>query len=145
MADLNYLIKVEFGGDVSVESSQSDMPKNSAGEKVVQESKAVGINKSLVSSGAAAVMVGKTAFNFVKSNVGTFTGSSYKQEQVNTGMKMIGYAAFAAVNPIGAAAALAVDVGTSAINESIKQTLRRKEIEFNRQKIGFTSFNRSRE
>ena len=145
MADLNYLIKVEFGGDVSVESSQSDMPKNSAGEKVVQESKAVGINKSLVSSGAAAVMVGKTAFNFVKSNVGTFTGSSYKQEQVNTGMKMIGYAAFTAVNPIGAAAALAVDIGTSVINENIKQILRQKQIDFNRQKIGYTSFNRSRD
>ena len=65
---------------------------------------------------ATVAHIGKQAMNYATSHVEVYTGSASKQAQVNGVMKLAGYGAAFAANPVLGAVALATDVITKVLD-----------------------------
>lgn len=70
---------------------------------------------------AVASMVGSRAFNYTTSNIGKWSGNSRNQNTVNNIMSVVSIGAMAYVNVFLAAATVAVNVGTTALNNAYEQ------------------------
>lgn len=143
--DVEYTIKVVVQGESSGTSKTSEKTATNS-DVVIETSDQTlnGLNSSLIKAGVATVAVGKSMFNLATSYVGTYTGSSYQQQQVNTALKMGGYALHATYDPIGASVSFLTEITTNFISEKINRDLREAELMYQREKIGYTAKNRSR-
>ena len=101
-------------------------------------------SKGTISKFAPLLAIGHNAINFATSNVGMFTGNEKLQEEVNYGLKMIGYGGMIAINPIMGAIAVGTNYISSAITYGFNQKWKNIELEQARYKVGYSSTNRSR-
>lgn len=138
-----YLIKIVAEGGSSVGSSNTTNPSN-PGVANVPESPGLNVNKNMIKGLAGAVAVGSQAISFATSNIGTFTGSSRIQENVNMGLKMAGHATHIAISPITGVIGLGMDLAQSAIMYNYNKKWEEREVEEARLKVGYTASNRSR-
>jgi len=138
-----YLIKIVAEGGGGVDSSNTTNPSN-PGVTSVPESKGLNVNKNMIKGLAGAAAVGSQAISFATSNIGTFTGSSRIQENVNMGLKMAGHATHIAISPITGVIGLGMDIAKSAIMYNYNKKWEERELENARLKVGYTVSNRSR-
>lgn len=135
MAKIEVVIKDQTGQqNVSVPSTpkaQGTTPQDM--NKKTKQSK--DNQKSAALSAVAVMGLSRTA-SYVTSNVGKWTANSRNQDTVNTAGKLVGYAAMAYVNPYLALAAVALDIGTSAIDYSIDKHWQDKEAARNEARTG---------
>lgn len=140
-----YLIRVVGeGGGTSTETSVNETSGLNQTKEVVPQNQS-GISSKQLRLGAGAMILGKGALNFATSNVAEFTGSSRKQEQVNSALRLAGHAAHIAISPVTGVAALTLDVTTTEISKRREIMWKEKELEERRRKLGYSSWNRSRE
>lgn len=140
-----YLIRVVGeGSGATTETSINETSGLNQTKQVIPQNQS-GINSKQLRLGAGAMILGKGALNFATSNVAEFTGSTRKQEQVNSALKLAGHAAHIAISPITGVAALTLDVATTQISKNREIMWKTKELEEKRQKLGYSSWNRSRE
>lgn len=142
--EFKYTIEIVLNNDGSANGNGGGNGNNSNPNK---ESNPGNSNQSatdLLKKFAPVVIAGKTMINFATSNIGTFTGNSRLQDQVNFGMKVIGYGAMIAANPVMGSVALGTDILTSAISYNFNQKWKDREIEQARYKTGYSATNRSK-
>lgn len=140
-----YVIKIiGEGSGASTETSVNKTSGLNQTKEVIPQNQS-GINAKQLKLGAGAAIVGKGAFNFATSNVAEFTGSSRRQEQVNSVLKIAGHAAHIAVSPVTGIAALTLDIATTQISKNREIMWKEKELQERRQRLGYATFNRSRE
>ena len=78
-------------------------------------------NKNASKLLAVASMVGSQALNYTTSNVGKWTGNSKVQKQINTINQVTALGMMAYVNPYVALATMAINVGTTALDEAYER------------------------
>ena len=141
--EFKYTIEIVLNSEGSSSNGNGDTPATPSNP----ESNPGTGNKStkeLLKKFAPAVVAGKNMINFATSNIGTFTGNARLQDQVNFGLKTIGYGAMIAANPAIGLVALGTDIATSAITYNFNQKWKDREIEQARYKAGYSAVNRSR-
>ena len=133
-----YNIRINSGEQTGNSSKPQDIAKPNAQDPTKP-------SKSPVKSTTAAVglYVGKQIFSYVSSNVEAYTRNAQLQEQINTGMKAIGYGVAIVANPALGIAALAFDVASQALTYAKKTTESNLVSEQYRKRSG--NYNRSRE
>ena len=141
MAETEYLIRIVGEGEASENQQPSGI--NTEARPTPQNKGGVSVKQLKVGAGAA--IVGRSAFNFATSNVAEFTGSSRRQAEVNTALRLTGHAAHIAVSPITGIAALGVDLATTEISRRRDLMWREKELEERRERLGISVKNKSRE
>jgi hypothetical protein len=122
MSQIKVTITDETGGTDSV-SSSSSTPSNTTINKKNGSIKSKEVKKSQDDSKALAVasMIGSQAFNYMTSNVGKWTGSSAKQQQVNNAMQLVSIGAMAYVSPAIAIANVGINLATTAMDTAYEQ------------------------
>ena len=126
MAKIEVVIKDQTGqqsvGVPSTPKAQGTTPQDM--NKTTKQSK--DNQKSAALSAVAVMGLSRTA-SYVTSNVGKWTANTRNQNIVNTVGKLTAYGAMAMANPYLALAAVALDIGTSAIDYSIDKHWQDKE------------------
>jgi hypothetical protein len=122
MSQIKVIITDETGGSSSV-SSSSSIPSNTTinTKNGSINSKEVKQNQAFSKSLAVASMIGSQAFNYMTSNVGKWTGSSAKQQQVNNAMQLVSIGAMAYVSPALAIANVGINLATTAMDTAYEQ------------------------
>lgn len=141
--EFKYTIEIVLNSEGSSGNGNGDNPSNPSSPKN-NPGTSNDSAKELLKKFAPAVVAGKNMINFATSNIGTFTGNAKLQDQVNFGLKTIGYGAMIAVNPAMGLVALGTDIATSAISYNFNQKWKDREIEQARYKAGYSAVNRSR-
>ncbi len=107
----------------SVNNNNNSIIPSNAGVGVGATSKAMDVKGVVSTTGLfIAANVGKQAFNLVTSNIGKITGNSHLQDQVNIGLKTVGYAIGFATHPVITSIALGVEGVSTAINNYFEQS-----------------------
>lgn len=126
MAKIEVVIKDQTGQQSvnvpSTPSAQGTTPQDM--NKKTKQSK--DNQKSAALSAVAVMGLSRTA-SYVTSNVGKWTANSRNQTTVNTAGKLVGYDAMAMANPYLALAAVALDIGTTAVDYAIDKHWQDKE------------------
>ena len=131
MAEIKVTITDETGNTTStnVESKAANPSSTDNNKKADVKTKEAADSKNNSQALAIASMVGSRALSYTTSNVGKWTGNSQNQTMVNNGMQIYSLAAMAYVNPYVALATVAINLGTTAIDnafDNYNQEARRK-------------------
>jgi hypothetical protein len=122
MSQIKVTITDETGGASSVSSSSSTPSNTTINTKNGSiNSKEVKQNQAFSKSLAVASMIGSQAFNYMTSNVGKWTGSTQKQNQVNNAMQLVSIGAMAYVSPALAIANVGINLATTAMDTAYEQ------------------------
>lgn len=113
MAEIKVIIKDETGNQEEVKVNGG---VNGTTPQKLDKNQQAKSNKKLSTSAAIAMLGLQRTTSYVTSNVGKWSGNSKNQTFVNNAMKVVTYGAMAYVNPYIALAAIALDVGTQAID-----------------------------
>jgi len=141
MADNYHVIKIV------VESGAGDGANGGGVDKGINEATTntqPTLNAKNLKLAAGGAMIAKRSFDFATSNIGTFTGNSRLQNQINNTMKLASHAAHIAISPITGIAALGLDITLSEISRNFEIKLREDNLEMQRFKLNYNSINRSR-
>lgn len=126
MAKIEVVIKDQTGQQTvnvpSTPKAQGTTPQDM--NKKTKQSK--DNQKSAALSAVAVMGLSRTA-SYVTSNVGKWTANTRNQNIVNNVNKVFGYGAMAMANPYIAIAAVALDIGTTAVDYSINKHWQDKE------------------
>lgn len=133
IGDKTYIILAdEQGAKRRTEPMASDMPLSQIPYDTQPktapaiETTTTSINAMGVVATGMALNAAKSASNLALSSVGMITGDSLKQQRVNDGLKLAGYAAsVATLNPVIIGAA-AISFATEAAGYAVKESHRRK-------------------
>jgi hypothetical protein len=120
MAKIEVVIKDQTGQQ-SVNVPSTPKAQGTTPQDVDKKAKQSKDNQKSAALSAVAVMAVQKTASYVTSNVGKWTGNSRNQTKVNNVMKLGGYAAMAYANPYLAIAAVALEVGTQAIDYSFER------------------------
>ena len=96
-------------------------------------------NKALTKSMAGVYNVAKTISNQVLANVGTYTGDSKLQQQVNNAQAAIGIATMAMVNPYAALISSAISIGSTIFQENHRRKMETISLSNTRARNGYSS------
>lgn len=149
MSAQEYLIRI-IGEGQSTSTQQTNPTAKTSGmsntKKVVPTNAGSSkTNAAVLSGGAAAMVAGRSLFNFATSSVAEYTGSQELQANVNQTMKAVGYAVAIKMNPAIGLTVAAADFAISTVQRNRRLMWQEKETEQARQIIGFSTWNRSRE
>ena len=137
MSQIKVLITDETGGADNVSSSATTPVSSTINEKNGSiKSKEVKQNQALSKSLAVASMVASQTFNYMTSNVGKWTGSTAKQQQVNNAMQLISIGAMAYISPAIAIANVGINLATTAIDTAYEQRWDSYSKEYARKRAG---------
>lgn len=112
-----YNIKITGGGE---ETGNSTKPQEMAKPNPQDPTKPKGTGRERVNL-FALYALGSRVAHYASSNVEAYTRNAQLQEQVNTGMKLVGYGIAIATNPAIGISLVAVDLATQALTYA-KQT-----------------------
>ena len=126
MAKIEVVIKDQTGQQ-SVNVPSTPKAQGTTPQDVDKKAKQSKDNQKSAALSAVAVMGLSRTASYVTSNVGKWTANSRNQTTVNNVGKLVGYGAMAMANPYLALAAVALDIGTSAIDYSIDKHWQDKE------------------
>ena len=126
MAKIEVVIKDQTGQQ-SVNVPSTPKAQGTTPQDVDKKTKQSKDNQKSAALSAVAVMGLSRTASYVTSNVGKWTANSRNQTTVNNVGKLVGYGAMAMANPYLALAAVALDIGTSAIDYSIDKHWQDKE------------------
>ena len=124
MSRIKVTITDETGGTDSVSSSSSTPVSTTINTQNGSiNSKEVKQNQKSSKGLAVASMVASQTFSYMTSNVGKWTGSTAKQQQVNNAMQLVSIGAMAYVSPALAIANVGINLATTAIDTAYEQRL----------------------
>lgn len=137
MSQIKVIITDETGNSSSV-SSSSSTPSNTTINTKNGSIKSKEVKKNQDDSKALAVasMIGSQSFNYMTSNVGKWTGSSAKQQQVNNAMQLVSIGAIARVSPALAIANVGINLATTAMDTAYEQRWDSYSKEYARKRAG---------
>jgi len=126
MAKIEVVIKDQTGQQ-SVSVPSTPKAQGTTPQDVDKKTKQSKDNQKSAALSAVAVMGLSRTASYVTSNVGKWTANSRNQTTVNNVGKLVGYGAMAMANPYLALAAVALDIGTTAVDYSIDKHWQDKE------------------
>ena len=137
MSQIKVTITDETGGADNVSSSSTTPVSSTINEKNGSiKSKEVKQNQTSSKSLAIASMVASQTFNYMTSNVGKWTGSTVKQQQVNNAMQLISIGAMAYISPAIAITNVGINLATTAIDTAYEQRWDSYSKEYARKRAG---------
>lgn len=138
-ASLKVYIKDERAGiesqSIAVRQETNDPIKavNNATPKTAEAIKNIKSSKGM----AIASMIGSRAFSYTTSNVGKFTGNSRAQDTTNNALQVVSLGAITYANPYIAAATIAIQLATTASNNSWDMKNDQYRVSMERAKAGY--------
>ena len=96
-------------------------------------------NKNSAVLVAAGTMAIQQTMQYTTSNIGKWTGSSYRQNQVNNLIQGAGLAVLFKTNPVLAVTTTALQIGMTAIDYSIEQKWDKKRSKQDLARLGYSS------
>ena len=136
MSQIKVLITDETGGSSSVSSSSTTPVSSTVNANGKVKSKEVKQSDDNSKGLAIASMVAQQTFNYMTSNVGKWTGSTVKQQQVNNAMQLISIGAMAYISPAIAIANVGINLATTAIDTAYEQRWDSYSKEYARKRAG---------
>lgn len=136
MSQIKVLITDETGGSTSVSSSSAKPVSSTVNANGKVKSKEVKQSDDNSKGLAVASMVASQTFNYMTSNVGKWTGSTAKQQQVNNAMQLISIGAMAYISPAIAIANVGINLATTAIDTAYEQRWDSYSKEYARKRAG---------
>lgn len=123
MAQIKVVITDASGGNSEQVSVASGNVINGAKTSEIGSVKDANVNENKKMSKAlmGASMIGSQALNYTTSNVGKWTGDSRAQKQINNVNQVVALGMMAYVNPYVAIATMAINVGTTALDEAYER------------------------
>lgn len=135
--NVTYRLVLENGEEETSTPSNNSDPKQ--GGKPNAKNPVSPLGKfSKLAGVAIAANTAKQVGGFAISNVGKFTGSSYAQSRVDTGMAIAGYTAQIAASPIMGSISLITSLATKLFNDSFDRRMERLELNQQRARVGLT-------
>ena len=126
----------EIGNKANVGANES----NTVSRVVSQNDSVTTAQSKAVSKGMmVAQTIGMGAFRYVTSNVGKYTGSSFKQTAVNNAQTLFETGAMFVMNPLLAVANVGMQLGTTAIEENFRKKQESVTIAQQRARAGYTT------
>lgn len=95
-------------------------------------------NSAFAKSMIGAYNVAKTVSNQVLANVGTYTGDSHLQQQINNFQTGIGLATMAVISPTAALISSAISIGSTIFQESHRRKMENISLSNARARNGYT-------
>ena len=146
-SDIEYGIRITFDSDISVSGGgNEEQPSLNKGAKTPKNKEASGSTIGGTLKTIGIINLARGGFNLATSNIGTLTGSAYKQDQFKSAAKFMGYGVML-LNPATAgvaAASMAIELASGAINQAKERLYKEREYEYQRQKVGKIITSRSR-
>jgi hypothetical protein len=121
MAQIKVLITDNTGGNEQVSVSGGGSANGVNNTIGSNNDSNVADNKKSSKMLAAATMIGSQALNYTTSNIGKWTGDSRMQRNINNANQVIALGMMAYANPYVAIAVAAVNMGTTALDESYER------------------------
>ena len=136
MSQIKVTITDETGVSSSVSSSSTKPVSSTVNSNGKVKSKEVKQSDDNSKGLAVATMIAQQTFNYMTSNVGKWTGSTAKQQQVNNAMQLISICAMAYISPAIAIANVGINLATTAIDTAYEQRWDSYSKEYARKRAG---------
>lgn len=121
MSQIKVTITDERGNVESVGSTTTSATNKTISKQGSIKSKEVKKNQTESKALAVASMISNQSFNYMKSNVGKWTGSTRTQTQVNNAMQLASLGAMLYVSPAIAVANVGLNLATTAMDTAYEQ------------------------
>lgn len=140
MADVKVTV-VDETSSSTINLGGASLTPHKAVNNVSPRTNEVRQNKSSQKAIAIASMIGQQSFSYIAHNVGTMTGNTQTQTKIDNILQIASTASIALISPATAVASAGLQLGTTAITESIRKSRAEVELSQARARAGYSSGN----